>query len=167
MAMVVFGIGAGLRPGELVALRGGDVARYGRQVTVRITGPAARAVPVASRYAGRAAELAAALAGVRVPPGPADRSYKNFVTSFARSLTADPARTGAVDAPGPVQLHLRSPGCGHPGRGAAVYHRDRRGGSLARRALGGADAAGVRASDPASAIPVIDSSTATGVPAAR
>jgi hypothetical protein len=27
-------------------------------------------------------------------PGPADRSYKNFVTSFARSLTADPAAPG-------------------------------------------------------------------------
>ena len=39
LAMVVFGIGAGLRPGELVALRGGDVARHGRQVTVHITGP--------------------------------------------------------------------------------------------------------------------------------
>ena len=40
LAMVVFGIGAGLRPGELVALRGGDVARHGRQVLVHITGPA-------------------------------------------------------------------------------------------------------------------------------
>jgi integrase len=95
MAMVVFGIGAGLRPGELVALRGGDVARYGRQVTVRITGPAARAVPVASRYAGRACELArCAGSGFVFRPGPADRSYKNFVTSFARSLTADPAAPG-------------------------------------------------------------------------
>ena len=37
LAMVVFGIGAGLRPGELVALRGGDVARHGRQVLVHIT----------------------------------------------------------------------------------------------------------------------------------
>ncbi len=94
-AMVVFGIGAGLRPGELVALRGGDVARHGRQVTVRITGPAARAVPVASRYAGRACELARrAGRGFVFRPGPADRSYKNFVTSFARSLTVDPAAPG-------------------------------------------------------------------------
>ena len=29
LAMIVFGIGAGLRPGELVALRGDDVARHG------------------------------------------------------------------------------------------------------------------------------------------
>ena len=91
MAMVVFGIGAGLRPGELVALRGGDVARHGRQVTVRVAGPAARAVPVASRYAGRACELARrAGSGFVFRPGPADRSYKNFVTSFARSLAGGP-----------------------------------------------------------------------------
>src|SRR6266567_527603 len=36
LAMVVFGIGAGLRPGELVALRGSDVARHGRQVLVHV-----------------------------------------------------------------------------------------------------------------------------------
>ena len=49
LAMVVFGIGAGLRPGELVALRGGDVFRHGRQVMVQVSGPSARVVPVASR----------------------------------------------------------------------------------------------------------------------
>ena len=36
LALVVSGIGAGLRPGELVALRGGDVARHGRQVLVQV-----------------------------------------------------------------------------------------------------------------------------------
>ena len=40
LAVVVFGIGAGLRPGELVALRGTDVSRRGRRVTVRAGGPA-------------------------------------------------------------------------------------------------------------------------------
>ncbi len=92
LAMVVFGIGAGLRPGELVALRGVDVARHGRQVLVHITGPAARVVPVTSCYAGRAAELARRSGSGHVfRPGPADRSYKNFVTNFARGLAADPA----------------------------------------------------------------------------
>jgi integrase len=92
VAIVVFGIGAGLRPGELVALRGGDVARHGRQVTVHIPGPAARAVPVTSRYAGRAGELARhAGSGFVFRPGPAERGYKNFVTNFARGLAADPA----------------------------------------------------------------------------
>jgi integrase len=92
LAMVVFGIGAGLRPGELVALRGDDVFRHGHQVTVQVSGPGARVVPVASRYAGRAGELARrAGTGHVFRPGPADRSYKNFVTNFARGLTADPA----------------------------------------------------------------------------
>jgi integrase len=92
LAMVVFGIGAGLRPGELVALRGSDVARRGRRLVVQVSGPAARVAPVASRYAGRAAGLARGAAGEFVfRPGPADRGYKNFVTNFARGLAADPA----------------------------------------------------------------------------
>ena len=92
LAMVVFGIGAGLRPGELVALRGDDIVRHGRYVMVQVSGPAARVVPVASRYAGRAGELARrAGSGFVFRPGPADRSCKNFVTNFARGLSADPA----------------------------------------------------------------------------
>jgi integrase len=88
----VLGIGAGLRPGELVALRGDDAARRGRQVVVCVSGPAARAVPVTADYAGRAWELARrAGSGHVFRPGPADRSYKNFVTNFARGLAADPA----------------------------------------------------------------------------
>src|SRR5271167_4614572 len=42
LALVVFGMGAGLRPGELAALRGDDVTRHGRQVVVHAGGPAAR-----------------------------------------------------------------------------------------------------------------------------
>ena len=92
LAVVVFGIGAGLRPGELVSLRGCDVSGRGCQVRVRVSGPAARAVPVTPAYAGRAAALAAS-AGTRYVfrPGPAARGYKNFVTNFARTLAADPA----------------------------------------------------------------------------
>ena len=103
LALVVFGIGAGLRPGELVALRGGDVAGHGRQVTVQAGGPAARVVPVTAGYAGRAWELARrAGSGLVFRPGPADRGYKNFVTNFARGLAADPAAPGCRCAgPGP------------------------------------------------------------------
>jgi integrase len=90
--MVVSGTGAGLRPGELAALRGDDIFRHGRQVMVRVSGPAARVVPVTSRYAGRAGELARrAGSGHVFRPGPADRAYKNFVTNSARGLAADPA----------------------------------------------------------------------------
>ena len=92
LAVVVFGIGAGLRPGELVALRGSDVTRHGRRVAVRVSGPADRMVPVTPAYAARAAGLAAGAGdGYLFRPGPADRGYKNFVTNFARTLTADPA----------------------------------------------------------------------------
>jgi integrase len=89
LAVIVFGIGAGLRPGELVTLRGVEVARHGRRVTVHLAGPAARAVPVTSCYAGRAGELARS--GFVFRPGPAERGYKNFVTNFTRNLAADPA----------------------------------------------------------------------------
>jgi integrase len=90
LAMVVFGIGAGLRPGELVALRGSDLARHGRRVVVTVRGPAARVVPVTTGYAGRAAELARlAGEGFVFRPGRADRGYKNFVTNFTRRLVAD------------------------------------------------------------------------------
>ena len=93
LAMVVFGIGAGLRPGELTALRGADVAWAGGQVIVGVTGgPAPRTVPVAARYAGRAVQLARrAGRGYVFCPGPADRGYKNFVNVFAARLAADPA----------------------------------------------------------------------------
>jgi integrase len=116
LAMVVFGTGAGLRPGELVALRGDDVFRHGRQVMVQVSGPGARVVPVASRYAGRAGELArGAGTGHVFRPGPADRSYKNFVTNFARGLAADPA------APGLSMRRARSTFiCGHLAAGTPV-----------------------------------------------
>ena len=71
--MVVFGIGAGLRPGELVALRGDDISRHGRQVMVRVSGPAARVVPVTSGYAGagrRAGPAARAAATCSAPARP-------------------------------------------------------------------------------------------------
>jgi hypothetical protein len=93
LAVAVFGIGAGLGPGELVALRGGGVVRHGRQAAaVHVSGPAARVVPVNTGYAGRAWELARRAGSNFVfRPGPAGRGYKNFVTNFARTLAADPA----------------------------------------------------------------------------
>jgi integrase len=116
LAMVVFGIGAGLRPGELAALRGTDVARRGRQVVVRVAGSRQRLVPVASRYAGRAAELARCAGdGFVFRPGRADRGYKNFVTNFARTLAADAA------APRLTLSRCRSSFiCGHLAAGTPV-----------------------------------------------
>jgi len=116
LAVVVSGIGAGLRPGELVALRGGDVVRRGRQVMVQVSGPSARAVPATAGYAGRAWELARrAGSGHVFRPGPAGRSCKNFVTNFARGLAADPA------APGLSLRRARSTFiCGHLAAGTPV-----------------------------------------------
>jgi integrase len=116
LAMVVFGIGAGLRPGELVALRGSDVARRGRRVVVRVTGSRQRLVPVASRYAGRAAGLARCAGdGFVFRPGRADRGYKNFITNFARTLAAGPA------APRLTLSRCRSSFiCGHLAAGTPV-----------------------------------------------
>jgi integrase len=103
LAMVAFGIGAGLRPGELAALRGSDVTRGGGQVIVRVTAGPGRAVPAGSPYAGRAAELARhAGDGFVFRPGPADRAYKNFVNVFARDLSWDP------DAPALSMSRARS-----------------------------------------------------------
>ncbi len=92
LAMVVFGIGAGLRPGELAALRGSDVTGLGgRAVVHACAGLAPRAVPMAWRYAGRARELARRAGDDYVfRPGPASRAYKNFVNGFAGRLAADP-----------------------------------------------------------------------------
>jgi integrase len=116
LAVIVFGIGAGLRPGELVALRGGDVFRRGRQVMVQVSGPSARVVPVTAGYAGRAWELARrAGSGFVFRPGPAARGYKNFVTNFARGLAADPA------APALSMRRARSTFiCGHLAAGTPV-----------------------------------------------
>ena len=116
LALVVFGIGAGLRTGELVALRGGDVFRHGRRVMVQVSGPAARVVPVTAGYAGRAWQLARRAGSDFVfRPGPACRGYKNFVTNFARGLAADPA------APALSLRRARSTFiCGHLAAGTPV-----------------------------------------------
>ena len=95
LAMVVFGIGAGLRPGEPVALRGDDIFWHGRQAMVRVSGPAARA---GAGYLTlcRPGRRAGPPGGQRpcIRPGPADRAQKNFVTNFARGLAADLAAPG-------------------------------------------------------------------------
>ena len=90
--MVVFGIGAGLRPGELAALRAAATS----------AGAAARSWFVSARAPGgwcqspRAMphgqpDWPASCGGFVFRPGPADRGYKNFVNGFAGSLVAGPA----------------------------------------------------------------------------
>ena len=110
--MVVSGIGAGLRPGELAALRGADAVQAGGQVIVHvICGPAPRMVPVAARYAGRALQLARRAGdGYVFCPGPADRGYKNFVNVFARGWPLTRPRPGWRRAgAGPASSATTSP----------------------------------------------------------
>ncbi|HVB05910.1 MAG TPA: hypothetical protein VNF07_06675 [Acidimicrobiales bacterium] len=88
LAIICFGIGAGLRPGELVALRGGDVAANARFVTVTVAG---RRVPVGAPWQKRAVDLASAAGGgFLFRPGGADRTQKNFVTDLCDRIVADP-----------------------------------------------------------------------------
>ena len=91
LAMVVFGAGAGLRPGELAALRGSDVTRHGRRVAVHVSGAAARVAGHRGLRRPRLGVARRAGSDFVFRPGPADRGYKNFVTNFARTLAADPA----------------------------------------------------------------------------
>ena len=60
--MVVFGIGAGLRPGELAALRGSASAGLAARSWFMSARPG-RVVPVAACYAARAAELGGCAGG--------------------------------------------------------------------------------------------------------
>jgi integrase len=96
LAMLVLGAGAGLRPGELTALRGSQVTRRGGRAVVDVRGgPAPRTVPVAARYARPALQLARRAGDDYIfRPGPARRSYKNFVNDFARYLACDPGAPG-------------------------------------------------------------------------
>jgi len=117
LAMEVLGIGAGLRPGELTAVRGSDLARCGGRALVEVTGgPAPRTVPVAARYARPALELARRAGDDFIfRPGPAQRGYKNFVNDFARYLVCD------LDAPGLSAGRARSSFiCDHLAAGTAL-----------------------------------------------
>ena len=90
LAMLSAGLGAGLRAGELAGVRGRDVAVGHHGVSVVVAGPRAPLVAVRGTYA----EILARLAGQAGDdhlfcPGPAQRSYHNFVNNFASTLVAD------------------------------------------------------------------------------
>ncbi len=73
-------------------------------------------IPVTAGYGPRLRALAAdAGDDFLFRPGPAGRGYKNFVTSFARGLTADPAEPAL-----PVSRCRSSFICGHLAAGTPV-----------------------------------------------
>ena len=114
LAMVVFGIGAGLRPGELVALRG-------RRHPARPAGGGACQRPGGASGAGRIAVCpAGSRAGRRrgkrpsVPARPGGPGLQELRHQLRPRPGRRPGRAPADRGPVPVQFHLRSPGRGHP-----------------------------------------------------
>lgn len=92
LLLLALGIGAGLRPGEVVAARGDDVSVSRAHVVVRARD--GRVVPVGGTWARLLADLAhKAGRGHLFWPSSADRSYKNFVNDFCSKVAADPAAT--------------------------------------------------------------------------
>lgn len=90
VALLVLGIGAGLRPGELVAAKGDDVSLKRAAVSVRVAD--GRVVPVTGIWARLLADLASRAGHSHLfwPTG-ADRSYKNFINDFCYAIVSDPA----------------------------------------------------------------------------
>jgi hypothetical protein len=85
-------LGAGLAAGELTSLRGAHVVSLGGEVVVVVGRRRPRAVPVAPSWALPLSALAAQAGDdFCFHPGPADRTYKNFVNNFCRHLVRDPA----------------------------------------------------------------------------
>jgi hypothetical protein len=92
LCVLAAGIGAGLHPGELIALQGRHVCVIDGDVAVFVTGPLSRVVPVVPSWGPVLLMLAEQAGdGFLFHPGPADRTYKNFVNDFCRQLVCDPA----------------------------------------------------------------------------
>lgn len=90
--LLLCGLGAGLRPGELVAARASDMSFGAGVLQLRVGGPHPRVVPVAEACARRLWSLAQAAAdGYLFCPGAPDRAYKNLVGSFCEHLRRDPS----------------------------------------------------------------------------
>ena len=97
--LVALGLGAGLRPGELAAATGDDVAP---ESGWRPGGQAGRARPRRGPYAKALARLAKqAGPGYLFCPGGADRSYNNFVNNFCYTPGGGPGCPQAFCGPGP------------------------------------------------------------------
>ncbi|HEX4128200.1 MAG TPA: hypothetical protein VHX67_11520 [Acidimicrobiales bacterium] len=89
--LLALSMGAGLRSGEITALKSHQVSGTGLRATVRVEGPLARTVTVEG--ADAVVLVAAARGGPGdqlFRPGSAERSYHNFVNDFCATLSADP-----------------------------------------------------------------------------
>lgn len=90
LVVLAVGVGAGLRAGEIMAARGGDVATCDGRVVVSVGGDRARTVTVEEPFAEVAMAAARRVGEDHLfHPGPADRRYANFVNDVLRALVAD------------------------------------------------------------------------------
>jgi integrase len=83
-------LGAGLRPGELAALKGGEVTQRGGAVFVHVGASAARTVRVRDPYGGELAALAQNSCGYLFRPGAEQRRAKNLIGEVCAALVHDP-----------------------------------------------------------------------------
>ncbi len=90
LALLALCLGAGLRSGELVALSGDDLTMDRGHVAVRVGPPASRVIEMRPHEAALVGQLGVEGDGYLFHPGEADRSYRNFVNDFCRTLEADP-----------------------------------------------------------------------------
>lgn len=91
LVFLALGIGAGLRPAEMVAAATEDLTTRRGRVSVRVARDG-RVVPVSDPYGEILAEQARrAGPGHLFRPGRGARPSKNLVNGFAEKLTADPA----------------------------------------------------------------------------
>ncbi len=91
--LVALGLGAGLRPGELVAARGRDVIVEDAGVLLRVRGAHHRIMVLRGDEAVLLSELVGRGNDYLFHPERADRSYPNFVNDFCRQLVASPHAT--------------------------------------------------------------------------
>jgi hypothetical protein len=89
-ALLCLGAGAGLIGAELRHLRGHDVKRRSGGLVVSVSGPRARAVPVAARY-HRPLEAAAAFAGEGYLLGGREPDRRNLSEALNAALSGDPS----------------------------------------------------------------------------
>ncbi len=95
LSLLTLSIGAGLRAAEIIATTGRDVSlSTDRSNTVRlmVKGQRPRTITVLTPYAALLVDLASLVRDdFLFRPGPADRSYPNFISDFGAHLVRDPS----------------------------------------------------------------------------
>jgi integrase len=92
LCLICLGMGAGLRAGEIVAARRGDVVTSSSGVQLHVGGNLARVVPVIGEAAVVLRRLSRGAGDEHLfHPEEADRSYANFVNDFCRHVVGDPS----------------------------------------------------------------------------